>query len=406
MKNRIAVLGVGSAGIQSLCHMLANLDNSWTVVSIYDKNIPNLGIGESTNPSFLTALENGLDFTFIEDSIKLDATVKLGTTYKNWREKDFTNPLIKGSAAIHFNTSKLKDFALPRLKERWGDRFSVIEGHVDNIKNTQISATILIDGIEEKFDYVIDCRGFPKEFTSDYVINEHISVNHALVHNIQVPGTQLSTGHRATKDGWMFEIPLTTRQSFGYMFNDEITSVEEAKKNFAEEINVSLENLDDIEYKFKSYYSKRILDKRILKNGNAAVFFEPMMANSLWLYDQINRVFVEFLKDKLNQDEVNNIFTDCALRVKDMISYNYHGGSNHDTEFWRGIKITRQEKLRNSPYFKTARKEFKEFKETNSWVSYAESTYTGWVFGPYNLMRLDKNFGYNYFTTDKEVPYG
>jgi hypothetical protein len=117
-------------------------------------------------------------------------------------------------------------------------------------------------------------------------------------------------------------------------------------------------------------------------------------------------VFVEFLKEKINQDEVNNIFIDCALRVKDMISYNYHGGSKHDTEFWRNIKITRQEKLRNSPYFKTARNEFKEFKETNSWVSYAESTYTGWVFGPYNLMRLDKNFGYNYFTTDKEVPYG
>mgnify|MGYP000394363711 CR=1 FL=1 len=48
----------------------------------------------------------------------------------------------------------------------------------------------------------------------------------------------------------------------------------------------------NIEYHFKSYYAKQFLNGRIIKNGNAAIFFEPMSAFSLFLYDKINRSFL------------------------------------------------------------------------------------------------------------------
>ena len=55
MMNKLAVIGVGSAGIQSLCHFLAWLDKSWEIYSIHSPKIPISGIGESTNPRFLDA---------------------------------------------------------------------------------------------------------------------------------------------------------------------------------------------------------------------------------------------------------------------------------------------------------------------------------------------------------------
>jgi predicted dehydrogenase len=83
---RIAVIGIGSAGIQTLAHFLPFLPVDSEMVAIYDPAIKNLGIGESTNPSFTTAIERGLNFDILNDLDKLDGTYKLGTTYINWRD--------------------------------------------------------------------------------------------------------------------------------------------------------------------------------------------------------------------------------------------------------------------------------------------------------------------------------
>ena len=115
-------------------------------------------------------------------------------------------------------------FVLPRLKNRWGNKIELKEQQVDNLE-------------ELDYDYIIDCRGFPKDY-SNYIKPKEMLINHALVHNIKKQGDWNYTGHRATKNGWMFEIPLMERQSYGYMHCDSITSKEEALNDFAEEINI------------------------------------------------------------------------------------------------------------------------------------------------------------------------
>jgi len=391
---RLGIIGVGSAGVQALCHFSAWLDNSWQVVSLHDPNIPIVGIGESTNPSFVTALQYGIDFNIYDNLKELDGTLKIGTVYKKWRERDFINPLIHGGLALHFNTFKLKEFAIPKLKKRWGSKFNSIEGNISNIINFDDKAVVVIDNKEEEFEFVIDCRGFPKEYT-EYNVFDYMPLNCGLVHNVETPGDWIYTGHKATKDGWMFEIPLTSRQSYGYMFNDRITSIEEAKMNFSKEINVPVDNLDDIKFKFKSYYTNKLLDKRVLKNGNSAVFFEPMFANSLWFYDQINRSFLSYLNSRLSDLEVNEIFENNVLKVRDMICFNYHGGSLYDTPFWKDAVITTSNILNGSPYFKDAKEKLIQNVERNVWI---HDTEPAWVFEPYNLTSIDRNFGYNYFS--------
>ena len=115
MMNKLAVIGVGSAGIQSLCHSLAWLDKSWEIYSIHSPKIPISGIGESTNPRFLDALGYGLDFLLHRDLSDINGTLKFGTKYTDWRKEPFYNPLLNGNLAIHFDTSILAKWAIPCL---------------------------------------------------------------------------------------------------------------------------------------------------------------------------------------------------------------------------------------------------------------------------------------------------
>jgi uncharacterized NAD(P)/FAD-binding protein YdhS len=55
MKN-IAVIGIGTAGILSLSHILGYMPKDWTITSIFDPAIPILGVGETGGPVVLQSL--------------------------------------------------------------------------------------------------------------------------------------------------------------------------------------------------------------------------------------------------------------------------------------------------------------------------------------------------------------
>jgi len=396
MYNRkLAVIGIGTAGIQALCHFLSWLNEDWEITSIYDNNIPIVGIGESTNPTFTNAIEWGLDFDLIRDSELLDGTLKYGTHYKNWRGNEFKNPLLNGTAAIHLNTFKLKEFAFERFPKLWGQKFKEITGTVTDMVDSDDYVTMKINGVEHQFEYVIDCTGFPKSYEGYTVITD-APVNHALVHNKKtVIATKYEptwTGHTATKDGWMFTIPLLSRTSYGYLFNDNDTTVEQARENFAKEIDVPLDELQKIEYTFNFYWKKEFIGKRIIKNGNSAAFMEPLFANSGFLYDRINRLAFDYILGNTNKEKANADFVRTAEGIANMISYHYHGGSVYDTPFWQRVIKSESEKLFKCKEFLEIRPVMQRYTRNKLWA--LEPT---WGWSPRHLVTLDTNFGYNYF---------
>lgn len=395
LKKRIAIIGLGSAGILTALHYLSFLDISCEVITIHDPKKDIIGIGESTNPSFMKAIERGLDFRIIDDLKSVDGTYKLGTYYTKWREHSFLNPLIQGGIAIHFNTHKLKEFAIPRMQRKWGKKFSVKEGTVSDILEYDDRIEVVVNGEVIVADFVVDCSGFPSDY-DEYNLTE-TTVNHCLVHNIKEPGDWMYTGHRATHDGWMFEIPLSSRKSYGYLFNDKITDPIQAKQNFAKEINIPEDALDSIEYKFNSYYSKKLITGRYIKNGNRAAFFEPMFANSLFLYDLNARIAWDYILGKVTEDEANDFFIERCKEVEDMIHFHYHGGSTFNSEFWNNIVPISAEKIKQSRIFKEVTPQLQEQVRLKQ---YSEFDKPGWLFNNWSLMVLDKNLGYDYFANE------
>jgi hypothetical protein len=393
---KLAVIGLGTAGVQSLAHFLFYLKNDWEVVSIYDPNIPIFGIGESTNPSFVNAISSGTNFSMYYELVegRLNSTVKYGTMYEKWRDKDFINPLIGSSAALHIDTFKLKDWAIEKFSEKWGNKFNVIEGTVKEIKNIQDKAVVIVDNTPYEFDYVIDCSGRPKDYIDYNVLTS--TTNSCLVHNIMGGSNFLHTKHVATQDGWMFVIPLKHRTSYGYLYNNNITDKETAKVNFAKQIDVPIYALDNIEFSFKSYFAKKIIDGRVIKNGNNALFLEPMFANSLWLYDSINKLLMDEINQKPNLN-INDEFYKNVKSVSDMIYYMYHGGSLYKTPFWNWIVEESKVVLYNSEAFQTAKKMSDYYKGVGG------EDFTSWVFEAKNLSAIDNGMGYQNFNKKTNI---
>jgi hypothetical protein len=240
---KVAVLGVGTAGLTSLSHCLAQLSKDWTVYSISDPATPILGIGESTTPLIPGQLYNGARFTLMEDADELDATVKYGVKYVGWREKDFFSHILPPNHAIHFNNFKLKEFCFKRFEERWKEKFKIIYGNINKVENKNSHAEVVVQEQLHQFDYVIDCRGYPEDYT-DYTISKTIPVNHCLVHTVNKPGDWSWTYHKAHRNGWMFGIPLKTRQGWGYLYNDTITPREDAVADIAERFDTKPEELN------------------------------------------------------------------------------------------------------------------------------------------------------------------
>ena len=384
---KIAVVGVGSAGVLTICHLLNHLPIPWEVVSVYNPTKKILGIGESTNPPFINTIELATGFNILKDGHHLDATIKLGTVYKDWREHDVIGPLISGTCAIHFNNFKFKDFIFGRLKERH-TRFSELHGDVSSMETRNNKAILNIDGVDHEFDYVVDCTGFPKDY-SDYTMMK-LPINHCLVHNKDVPGDWMYTGHKAHKNGWLFEVPLTNRQSYGYLYNDTITDIDDAKKDFSEIIDVPVDQLQDIEYKFKPYYANKMIDGRIFKNGNKAVFLEPISATSLYVYTLVNDLMIAHINGR-SANEINYIFREKAQWVVEMIGYFYHGGSTYQSDFWTFATELGKEHIQHSNIFKRVVEDYK--------VHHARGLPhhgISWIFATQAFKIFDKEFGYNY----------
>ena len=392
---KIAVLGIGTAGLTSLSHCLAHLDETWQVYSISDPSTPILGIGESTTPAIPGILYNGTRFTLLQDSGELDATVKYGVKYTGWREKDFFSKIVPPHHAIHFNNFRLKEFCFNRFKKIWGEKFISIYGKITDVVSNTESVTVELDDAILEFDYVVDCRGYPDDYT-DYTLSKSIPVNHCLVHAINTPGDWNYTFHQAHANGWMFGIPLKTRQGWGYLYNDTVTSRKDAVDDIANIFKTDKDKLDLREFSFKTYYANKFLEGRVLKNGNRALFFEPMEALSGSFYTAVMSSFISLVNKDINEDHLNQSLTNTAQDFENFICYVYHGGSTYDSEFWNMAKNQCSEHLKNS-------KRFKEFTSLIKEVTPHQNASGATSWPPFltaNWLDFDRDLGYNYFTNN------
>lgn len=319
MTEKIAIVGAGNAGCISALNLhYLKMTEEYDVGEIeiyYDPNVPIERVGQGTQFNVRETIFDVLDLDWVEKN-HIKATTKQGIRYKGWGKKnpDFFHSFRSGSVAIHY---------IPKLfSERVLDSglFNVVEKAITNPEE-EIDAT-----------YIIDCRGRPSELDDSYqrLTNPINSV--ILARKEGADPSLLWTEHITTPNGWTFVIPNHDSISYGYLYNNTITTKEDAEKDFIERFDVE----PDGYLSFDNYVAKDMWrgEKTIL-NGNLFSFIEPMEAVASLIHHNISECFYDVMIGAKSREEVNENINKELIQVQDFILWHYKNGSTYDTPFWQ-----------------------------------------------------------------------
>ncbi len=350
---QIAVVGRGTAGslaAASVAHLRLGGDHE--LHHIYDSRIPVIGVGEGSWPSLVQQLQEltGLPHETVQKRLK--GTRKYGVAFEGWgrRNRDFTHYFTPQQVSYGYHLSA--DLMGELLQE--STRARHIDAKVLDIERVESGALVTFeDRAPERYDLVFDARGFPRDLHPDRHIDiSFIPTNTAVIRRspavIRGERDGLALQHTYTRavarpHGWVFVIPLTVHTSYGYVFNRNLTDLDDIEADF--DAFLEADGVPEFEQRtvipFPNFVHRRIYDGAVARIGNAAAFMEPLEATAIVsAQQQIGMVLQTRLNrpaEHLGRDApaVNRFLVDTMLRYGLFVGWHYSCGSGYDSAFWR-----------------------------------------------------------------------
>jgi hypothetical protein len=229
-------------------------------------------------------LERGANFSLVRSRRPRGARRhhQVRQQFKNWREHDWVNPLLSGNIAIHFNNRTFKT-SFSRGSKLWPTSFAS-RSDVTEIQNHADRVTLRVDGSSPRFDYVVDLHGDAGSFDG-YTMSDCTLLDRCRVHVERVRLRGLHRPHRDTRR-------LDVRSAAQRTTSASATSTRALSRTHRRRerddallaCRRSRRSATTQHYAFRCYYANELVSGRVCKNGNKALFFEPLLANSMFLY--------------------------------------------------------------------------------------------------------------------------
>mgnify|MGYP001189779443 CR=1 FL=1 len=320
-KKRIAVIGAGNAGCISALHFYYYAKDYYDIRiyhSPYQHPIEKVGQGTTITPTLLISQVLGSNWYAPENPI--GATFKTGILYEGWgkKQKEIFHPFPMSTMSMHYVPQKLSD--------------TILKSGLFDIKEKTINdAEKEIDA-----DIIIDCRGRHNRDKDNYepLINP---LNSCLLYrkNGRDPNL-IYTRTVTTPHGWTFVVPNNDSVSYGYLYNNLITTQEEATEDFLERFE-----LPEIEcnLNFENYIAKNVyVGERTILNGNKCGFVEPLEATSTRFYQSVCRCFWDYLAGDKTKEQSNESIRKVMFEIETFVLWHYQNGSKYDSPFWNYVK--------------------------------------------------------------------
>lgn len=360
-KKKFGIIGAGTVGVISALKIIEKLYKynkmeESEIYLIHDPNLPKISVGETTTYKLLNSLQIvfGVNKAY-EILQKCNFTKKHNVNFQ-WKDGlgyNFSIP--HTDKDVNFDSLQLSKTLIKSFKGNF-ENFNLIEKNVRKINNSKV----FFDDFDLHFDYIIDSSGWPskKQLENDYILPEIETVNSGHIfqlNDIKNEKQNYITSHYHD-NGWVFEIPLQNKKTYGFLYNDKYISKENALKNFKKMFNfIDVENTKHIKWKF--YYRKKCLGDNILHMGNNLYFFEPSGALPLHFFmtfigDTIDTI-LKYGYNSFNeiQEQINNEFERQIKEMYSLVLLNYSGKMKKNTKFWNKMNVQVIEHLKKCDNF-------------------------------------------------------
>ena len=316
---KVAIVGAGNAGCISALNLhYMNIVEDGEIEKIdlyYNPDCPIEKVGQGSSIPVRNTLFDLLEMNWYDKNY-IGLTMKTGILYKNWGKNnhEFMHDFVSGTVAMHYVPELLSKVVLE------SKLFNVIEKDIKD-PDSEIDA-----------DYIMDCRGRLDKLDDSYetLINP---LNSVILAN--KPGRNLNLTYTecvATPNGWTFVIPNIDSVSYGYLYNNTITTKEEAEKDFIDRFDIEPSDY----LNFNNYISKKLwISKRTMLNGNRFSFIEPLEATASGVHLELSELFYEVVSDQLETKDVEYAAKLSIKENQDYILWHYKNGSKYDTPFWK-----------------------------------------------------------------------
>jgi hypothetical protein len=315
---KIAIIGRGTAGCYAASHFLRWTD--WEIDWYFDPKISPQAVGEGSTLDFPKDLDLNLGFN-VSELESIYGTAKAGIKKVNWGPgKEFVHTFPGGHVGYHFNAVLLQEWIISKLKT--------------NRRVAFFEKNVTADVVDA--DYVMDCSGKPSNFDK-FTMSEYIPVNSVHVTQCFWEGVKFQyTLTIARPYGWVFGIPLLNRCSIGYMYNNNINTLEEVKedvKQIFKDYNLTPSDTTN-SFSFKNYYRNVNYEGRVAYNGNTSFFLEPLEATSINFMNRNQRRAFDYWHFNKSLEETNKEYSDEIKEIENVIMLHYAAGSIYETKFW------------------------------------------------------------------------
>tara|TARA_Y100001963_G_C6706056_1_gene411941 strand:+ start:57 stop:1145 length:1089 start_codon:yes stop_codon:yes gene_type:complete len=322
---KIAVVGAGNAGCITALHYHYYTKNisSPVEIEIYHspESHPIERVGQGTVSCVTELIANALGWDKCNwYNNPIGATLKSGILYEGWGKKQdkIFHPFKWPCMTMHLTPQKLSNAVLE------SGFFKVTEKIITDPER-EIDSNV-----------IFDCRGGHNRDHNNY---EPLTnpLNSVLLckKNGRDPDL-IYTRTVATPNGWTFIVPNSDSVSYGYLYNNSITTKEDATEDFIERFDIPEV---DGEFGFENYIAKNMFaGNRTFLNGNMYGFIEPLEATALGLYSHICREAWDCIFELSTPSYCDEAVRRMAKEIETFVLWHYQYGSKYDTPFWEYAK--------------------------------------------------------------------
>lgn len=271
--------------------------------------------------------------------------------------------VISGLSSIHINSYEVCDW----LKKRYAKILDVVivdtVKHIARNETGAISKLTMTSGETVEADFYIDCTGFKRIFgrefdleyqtpTSDILHDSVMIVANGYTENIDREMHPYTVGY-GMDYGWTFSIPLLDRKSFGYTYDSNFISPDQALQELEELSPTSTRVFEPFNLKWNPGGYKQSWQHNFALLGLSSVFVDPFDANTIAL--QFRQIFtlVKWLQTQDNSiPTVYNQLTSAFIEnVGERVELHQGLAPRNTSEYWqRNKEIAKKKQLEDKVF--------------------------------------------------------